>query len=129
MKEESPPQKTEIKPEGFAFEPVTQGNVIDYSAFPANRIYIAHEKTILKSNAPPWIPPFNQDFMRSHAFMPPVIKDRDAYLMAASHNFSTMYRLSLDGLAAAVDYYTKYQKALNNEEAKTTQTRLLTEAR
>jgi hypothetical protein len=128
-KTETPPKKTEAGPEGFSFEPVTRSNVTDYSAFPANRIYIAHEKTILKSGTPPWIPPFNQDFMRANAFMPPVLKDRDAYLMAASRNFSTMYRLSLDGLAATVDYYTKYQKALNNEEAKTTRTRLLKEAK
>jgi hypothetical protein len=129
VKEEAPPQKTEARPESFAFEPVTLGNVVDYSAFPANRIYVAHEKTILKSGAPPWIPPFSQDFMRSNAFMPAVIKDRDAYLMAASPNFSKMCRLSLDGLAATIDYYTKYQKALNNEEAKATHARLLTEAR
>jgi hypothetical protein len=129
VKEESPPQKTEAKPEGFAFEPVVRGNVVDYSAFPANRIYVANEKTILKSSAPPWIPPFSQDFMRSNPFMPPIIKDRDAYLMAASPKFSKMRRLSLDGLAATIDYYTKYQKALNNEESKATQTRLLTEAR
>ena len=117
------------KPESYTFEPVNKGAVADYSAFPANRIYIANEKTILKSNAPPWIPPFDQDFMRGNAFMPAVIKDRDAYLMAASHNFSKMFRLSLDGLASTIDYYTKYQKALNNEEAKTTEARLLKEAR
>jgi hypothetical protein len=119
----------ENKPDSFSFEPVTRGAVADYSAFPANRIYIAHEKTILKSSAPPWIPPFSQDFMRENAFMPPVIKDRDAYLMAASYNFSKMYRLSLDGLAATIDYYTKYQKALNNEEAKNTLAKRLEEAR
>ena len=114
--------------ESFSFEPVTHGAVTDYSAFPANRIYIANEKTILKSGAPPWIPPFDQDFMRCNAFMPPVIKDRDAYLMAASHNFSRMYRLSIDGLAATIDYYTKRQKALNAEEAKEKDPKRLAEA-
>ncbi|MDR2079999.1 MAG: hypothetical protein LBP74_09795 [Treponema sp.] len=129
LKEAPPPPKTEAGPEGFSFDPITRGNVTDYSTFPANRIYIANEKTILKSGAPPWIPPFNQDFMRANAFMPAVLKDRDTYLMAASHNFLKMYRLSIDGLAATVDYYTKYQKALNSKEAEATRTRLLEEAR
>jgi hypothetical protein len=122
-------ERTEDKAESLSFEPVTHGKVADYSAFPANRMYIANEKTILKSGAPPWIPPFSQDFMQSNAFMPPVIKDRDAYLMAASHNFSKMYRLSLDGLAAAIDYYTKYQKALNAEEAKDKTAKRIEEAK
>ncbi|MDR2078104.1 MAG: hypothetical protein LBP74_00095 [Treponema sp.] len=128
-KKETAVEEKENKAESFGFEPVTHGKVTDYSAFPANRVYIANEKTILKSGAPPWIPPFDQDFMRYNAFMPPVIKDRDNYLMAASHNFSKMYRLSLDGLAATIDYYTKYQKALNNEDAKTTLAKRLAEAR
>jgi hypothetical protein len=128
-KQEPATIETENKADGFSFEPVTRGPVTDYSAFPANRIYIANEKTILKSSAPPWIPPFDQDFMRANAFMPAVIKDRDAYLMAASHNFKKMYRLSIDGLAATIDYYTKYQKALNTEEAKHTLARRLEEAK
>jgi hypothetical protein len=128
-KEEPAGSNAETKPEGFSFEPVTHGAVTDYSAFPANRIYIANEKTILKSNAPPWIPTFDQDFMRANAYMPPVLKDRDAYLMAASLNFNKMYRLSIDGLAATIDYYTKYQKALNTEETKRTLARRLEEAK
>jgi hypothetical protein len=67
--------------------------------------------------------------MRSNAFVPPVIKDRDTYLMAASQNFSKMYRLSLDGLAATIDYYTKYQKALNTEEVKDRNAERLEEAK
>jgi hypothetical protein len=128
-KKEAAVKEMETEAESFSFEPVTRGKVTDYSAFPANRIYIAHEKTILKSGAPPWIPPFSQDFMQSNAFMPPVIKDRDAYLMAASYNFSKMCRLSLDGLAATIDYYTKYQKALNAEKAKDSNAKSLEEAK
>jgi putative component of toxin-antitoxin plasmid stabilization module len=67
--------------------------------------------------------------MRGNAYMPPVLKDKDTYLMAASHNFKKMCRLSIDGLAATIDYYTKYQKALNNEEAKNTLARRLEEAK
>jgi hypothetical protein len=129
IKKEPAVEEKKNQAESFSFEPVTRGAVTDYSAFPANRIYIANEKTILKSGAPPWIPPFSQDFMRENAFMPPVLKDRDAYLMAASYNFSKMYRLSLDGLAATIDYYTKYQKALNAEEAKDRKAKHIEEAR
>jgi hypothetical protein len=43
LKAEPPPRKTEAGPEGFSFEPVICGSVTDYSAFPANRIYIALE--------------------------------------------------------------------------------------
>ncbi|MDR0386788.1 MAG: hypothetical protein LBH57_02005, partial [Treponema sp.] len=121
--------ETENEAGGFNFEPVTRNEVTDYSPFPANRIYIANEKTILKSNAPPWIPPLDQAFMRANSFMPPVLKDKDTYLMASSYNLKKMYRLSLDGLAATVDYYTKYQKALNNQEAKNTAARRVKEAR
>jgi hypothetical protein len=128
-KKEPALESAKNKPETFSFEPAANGVVTDYSAFPANRIYIANEKTILKSGAPPWIPPFDQDFMRGNAFMPPVIKDRDAYLMAASYNFKKMFRLSIDGLAATIDYYTKYQKALNNEDAKTTLAKRLEESK
>jgi hypothetical protein len=119
----------EAKQQDISFLPIMRGMIADYSAFPANRIYIANEKTILKSEAPPWIPPFDQNFMRANAFMPPVIKDNDSYLMAASRDFKKMYRLSLDGLAATIDYYTKYQKALNQEEAKTTLEKRMEEAR
>jgi hypothetical protein len=127
-KKESAVETAKNKPEPFSFEPVANGVVTDYSAFPANRIYIAHKKTILKSGAPPWIPSFDQDFMRGNAFMPPVLKDKDTYLMAASHNFKKMYRLSIDGLAASIDYYTKYEKALNKENAKNKKAGLLKEA-
>jgi hypothetical protein len=128
-KKEPEAEQKENKPENFSFEPLTRGAVTDYSAFPANRIYIANEKTILKSAAPPWIPPFSQDFIQENAFMPPVLKDRDSYLMAASYDYSKMYRLSLDGLAATVDYYTKYQKAFNAQEAKDRNAKHLEEAK
>jgi hypothetical protein len=75
-------ETTKNKTEGYDFEPVTNGVVTDYSPFPANRIYIANEKTILKSGAPPWIPPFDQEFMRANAYLYIAYKRKDIPIIA-----------------------------------------------
>jgi hypothetical protein len=110
-REEISPEKEE-----FPFEPVRSDTLIDYTVFPANRIFLAGEKSILDNERPPYIPPFTIEYMRSNYFIPPLVKVKNDYFIKTEDNPKRSYKLSLDGLAATIDYYTKYQRALNTRE-------------
>jgi hypothetical protein len=124
--------KTETEKNTSSFKPFFDKGVWDYTAYPANRILLANEKGILERPRPEWIPPMDQAAMDSLKFMPVFYKEGENFLVQAKtsdvetlednyHRHSTRvtkYRLSPEVLAASIDYYEKYQKALNkwNEE-------------
>jgi hypothetical protein len=102
--------------EDFSFEPLIDGDVADYSHFPPDRMYIASEKTILSAERPRWVPPFDYQFIESNCHIPPVCKINENYIVKSGVNNPLYYKLSLDGFAAAVDYYVKYGKAFNKRK-------------
>jgi hypothetical protein len=123
-------QKIETIPaHGFHFEPRVDGTVADYSAFPANRMYIANDKTILTAERPQWVPPLNYDYVCRNCHIPPVCKIRENYILSTGQDDPQYYKLSLAGFAATIDYYVKYGKALNRQEAIDKNNRLLEEAK
>jgi hypothetical protein len=126
------PQKLEpaAKPaDDLHFEPHIDGNIADYSGFPANRMYIANEKTILTGERPSWVPPFEYKFIKYHRHIPPVRKVNEQYYMTSGKDSPVYYKLSLDGFTATIDYYVKYGKALNKQEAEEKNIRLIERAK
>ena len=126
------PKKTEPPAkiiDAFIFEPRLDGKTSDYSAFPANRMYIANEKTILEAERPQWVPPLDYQFVEHNHYIPPVRKIDKNYVLKTGKDNPRYYKLSLDGFAATVDYYVKYGKALNRRKAEEKNTRLLEEAK
>jgi hypothetical protein len=128
----SMPQKKEqaIKTaDEFHFEPIVNGNIVDYSDFPANRMYIAKGKNILTTERPQWVPPFEYGFIERNSHMPPVRKMDEYFYMSSGKDDPLYYKMSLDGFAATVDYYVKYGKALNRREAEAKNISLIEEAK
>jgi hypothetical protein len=113
----------------FVFEPLIDGNIADYSGFPANRMYTANEKNILNAELPQWVPPLDYQFVKQNCHIPPVRKIGENYVLQSGRNSPLYYKLSLDGFAATVDYYVKYCKALNKRETEEKNVRLLVEAK
>jgi hypothetical protein len=125
------PQKAEPSAktaDRFIFEPLPDGNTADYSGFPANRMYIANEKTILTAERPQWVPPLDYRFVAQNSHIPPVRKIGENYVLQSGKDSPLYYKLSLDGFAATVDYYVKYGKALNRRKAEERNGQLLKEA-
>jgi hypothetical protein len=101
----------------FHFEPLIDGNIADYSHFPANRMYIANRKNILTAERPQWVPPFEYKFIERNCHIPPVREIGGLYYMSSGKDDPLYYKVSLDGFAATIDYYVKYGKALKRKEA------------
>jgi hypothetical protein len=110
--------------EFYHFEPLIDGAIADYSAFPPNRMYIAQGKNILTAARPPWVPPFEYRFVYRNRHIPPVRTINSFYYVKSGKDDPLYYKLSLDGFAAVVDYYVKYGKALNKREAEEQAVRL-----
>jgi hypothetical protein len=111
------------------FKPFINGNIADYSHFPANRMYIAREKDILAAERPQWVPPFEYEFIERNCHMPLVGKIDEQYYMQSGKDDPLYYKVSLDGFAATVDYYVKYGKALKRQKAEAENSSLIEEAR
>lgn len=89
--------------------------VIDYSGVEHDRIFLVNTKGILDKERPSWMPELDVSDLRQNNFLPPCVKDKatgDYYVL----NNKTVYKMSLDILAATVDYYLKrereYQKSI-----------------
>lgn len=89
--------------------------VIDYTGVEHDRIFLVNTKGILDKERPSWIPELDVSDLRQNNFLPPCVKDKatgDYYVL----NNKTVYKMSLDILAATVDYYLKrereYQKSI-----------------
>jgi hypothetical protein len=105
------------KADNFHFEPLIDGNIADYSHFPANRMYVAQGKNILSTERPQWVPPFEYKFVDDNCHIPPVRKIDENYYIKSGKDDPLYYKVSLDGFAATIDYYVKYGKALNRRKA------------
>jgi hypothetical protein len=128
QKEASKQEPVKIVKDNFHFEPFIDGKVVDYSAFPANRMFSTNDKTVLATERPEWVPPLNYKYVGDNYHIPPVCKIGEKYLMCTGEYNPQYYKLSLDGFAATVDYYIKYGKALNRQEAAKKNSRLFEEA-
>jgi hypothetical protein len=128
----SMPKKAELAVKAvdkFRFEPIVDGNIADYSDFPANRMYIAKGKNILIAERPQWVPLYEYQFIERNCYIPPVCKIDEHYYMASGKDDPLYYKVSLDGFAATVDYYVKYGKALKRKEAEEKNISLIEEAK
>lgn len=87
----------------------------DYTGIEHNKIFLVNKKDILKKTRPDWIPEFNGDGLFVDKYLPCCAKDSDGtfYVLSKTKNSSEKkyYRMSLDILAATVDYYLKYRRA------------------
>ena len=111
----------DIELKEYAFVPseteVDGTNVIDYTGVEHDRIFLVNKKNILEKERPAWIPELDKLDLKENDFLPPCVKDMSTGNYYVLNN-RTVYKMSLDILAATVDYYLKrereYQKSIGN---------------
>ena len=89
--------------------------VIDYTAVEHDKIFLVNKKGILSEDRPSWIPELNIQDLTYNDFFPECIKDVNEgvyYVQDRSDGEIKLYKMSLDILAATIDYYIKKERAL-----------------
>lgn len=94
----------------------------DFTEIPSRKIEFTDDSSILKEQAPPYIPLLNIKELERRGFVFDAIRiDRDAYLTATSRHDekgAEYVILTLDQLVLTSDFYLKTLKAMYKKEAK-----------
>ncbi len=125
----------DIKLEEYRFSPtvykINNKEVIDFTGIEHDKIFLVNKKDILNKPRPDWIPEFDSDGLSVDSYLPVCAKDEDGsyfviskkaveidtcikqnYRLYKKNAFEKKYyRMSLNLLAATVDYYIKYRRA------------------
>lgn len=131
-------EDTELK--DYSFTPSTykidNTTIIDYTGVEHDKIYLANRNNILSKPRPSWIPEFNLDNLRNNDFLPSCAHDSATGFYFVQDKIKTgdkkithtgnfgvriskepiyekkVYKMTLDLLTAAVDYYLKYEREI-----------------
>ncbi|GMO40559.1 MAG: hypothetical protein Ta2F_16670 [Termitinemataceae bacterium] len=90
---------------------------LDYTAMPANKIFLVQQKGLIDRERPSWIPEFSQIDMAYNKFMPLFEKQGDNYLIYANPDKPLRYLVTPEIFAATIDYYAKIERELNKAKA------------
>lgn len=124
-----PEETAEDEPDDYLFEPeplgdrltplVTQSEpAFDYSHAIPKKMLLQPQDGILDRERPAYIPDLEEDELRYNRGFPPIADNGDGtyFIVSARRGDIKQYKLSLDGLAATLDYYWKRFKEGDRRE-------------
>lgn len=106
-------EAADIELKEYSFMPseikVNGQNIIDYTEVEHDKIFLVNKKDIGTKAPPRWLPLFYKKTLRENDFLPSCVKDKATGYYYVLNN-KTVYRMTLDVLVAAIDYYLKREK-------------------